>query len=552
MYSDALLSSHEAEIARLEALKEQRGPILQMIERYRSLVKDREDLSASSQDASRLMLRGQKGERRDPTRLLREEKMRKRIAKELPKIEADLRKSLDDWEDEYGRPFCVLGERYLDELAACARAAPPPRAKTPSVAPPSHKSSKSVPSAYSSQLGSSFRGQAPPPMTARSGAKTPTGTSMGTVRRNPLACSTSSTMGGSRTPSKIPARMPLGNMPHGNNSPERGAPAALARAHTYGPGRKLAEPAMAPPPKMRNLVSRFAPPAAPTPGNGHDNGVNGNYQYYEHNGSRSESAASSQESVRNIPPEDIYGGEDQQQAHHNAYRHLQSSTSSTARSQGGAGPYSSATLPRGGGGGLDHSSHHQPHHQHHQQPHHPSSHNHQEVYLPPRSENRQISTTSSTSNAVSGSENWETYDDASDPEPEVDASDAYYTKLRAAARVRRFTPEPTTTRTTTAATATATTAAATSMMHGQLAMNTSSTNTHHTNYNSNGTGIGSGIGSGSGGSSGGSSAMQPAKKIKGIRSPNPHASTKTMIQGEGGRMIVVSGSDAGWTDEDHF
>ena len=119
---------------------------------------------------------------------------------------------------------------------------------------------------------------------------------------------------------------------------------------------------------------------------------------------------------------------------------------------------------------------------------------------------------------MSGSENWETYDDASDPEPEVDASDAYYAKLRAA-RVRRFTPEPTT--------------ATTTMVHGQSSMNTSTaTNIHY---------------HGSGGG-----AMQPAKKIKGIRSPNPHASTKTMVQGEGGRMIVVSGSDAGWTDEDHF
>jgi protein regulator of cytokinesis 1 len=33
------------------------------------------------------MARGNKGERRDPGKLLREEKMRKRIAKELPKIE---------------------------------------------------------------------------------------------------------------------------------------------------------------------------------------------------------------------------------------------------------------------------------------------------------------------------------------------------------------------------------------------------------------------------------------------------------------------------------
>lgn len=85
--SDALLSAHEAEITRLEALKEQRLPILQKIDRYRELIKERNDLQQSSQDASRLMARGQKGEKRDPGKLLREEKMRKRIAKELPKVE---------------------------------------------------------------------------------------------------------------------------------------------------------------------------------------------------------------------------------------------------------------------------------------------------------------------------------------------------------------------------------------------------------------------------------------------------------------------------------
>jgi protein regulator of cytokinesis 1 len=86
--SDALLSAHEAEIARLEALKEQRLPILQKIDRHRELIKERNELAQSSQDASRLMARGQKGEKRDPGKLLREEKMRKRIAKDLPKVEA--------------------------------------------------------------------------------------------------------------------------------------------------------------------------------------------------------------------------------------------------------------------------------------------------------------------------------------------------------------------------------------------------------------------------------------------------------------------------------
>jgi len=210
VYSDALLEAHEQEIGRLEALKEQRAPTLALIEQHRSLVKDRNDLQASSQDASRLMMRGQKGEKRDPTRLLREEKMRKRIAKDLPKIAVQLRKVLGKWEDEYGRPFLVHGERYLDELEASeAKPAPGPRSKTPAGPPPS--ATKNLKVAAPSRANSVIK--APPP---RAGTKTTAAGATGTIRRNPLAASLSA-----HSPSKIPSRAPLSNLNHGNNSPER-------------------------------------------------------------------------------------------------------------------------------------------------------------------------------------------------------------------------------------------------------------------------------------------------------------------------------------------
>ncbi|KAF2838065.1 hypothetical protein M501DRAFT_1017098 [Patellaria atrata CBS 101060] len=358
VYSDALLSAHESEIARLEALKEQRAPTLELIDRHRSLVKERDDLSASSQDASRLMLRGQKGEKRDPGKLLREEKMRKRIAKELPKVEADLKKTLERWENEYGRPFLVHGERYLDELLAASSRAPPPRAKTPSGHPP--PAPKSVPkSAPMSQRGGTVRG--PPPTRA----KTPTANSsmlnMSTTR-NPLASSVStSTL---KSPSKIPSRVPLSNMPHGNNSPERrvNASSSVNNSNMYETMRKMGPP-RAPPPKMKDL---FAPPEPVR------------HNSYERDVERSASI------VRHIDPEDVYDDR------------VQRSGSYVQRSQ------------------------------------------YPPQYQPQVPSTRQISATSSITNTVSGSENWETYDDASDPEP--DATDAYYDKLRQA-RGKRFTPD---------------------------------------------------------------------------------------------------------------
>lgn len=377
VHSDALLSAHEGEIARLEALKHQRWPILQTIEKYRSLIKDRNDLAASSQDASRLMAKGSKGEKRDPTRLLREEKIRKRITKELPKVEAELRKTLERWEDDYGRPFLVYGQRYLDELAAAHQSSLPPRSKTPSVlgAPP--KSTK--PAVASSSYGSSAKG-APP---SHSNSKPPGGMST----RNVLANSMSRP--GGTSPSKIPARVPLSNMRHGNNSPERRlGPVAIPKSTTTS---SMGPPARAPPPKMRDLAPSTTPSG-----------------YYDRDDFRCASVASSFENaiVRQIIPEDVYHdrkpspyvcssiGLSRQDAPH-GHRDIQASAS--------------------------YVSHHR------QQEHHV-----------PHPETRQISTTSASASAISGSENWETYDDAS--ELEMDACDAMYAKVKAPS-AKRYTPE---------------------------------------------------------------------------------------------------------------
>lgn len=431
VYSDALLSAHEAEIARLEALKEQRAPTLHLIDRHRSLIKDREDLAASSQDASRLLAKSNKGEKRDPTRLLREEKMRKRIAKDLPKVEVELKKTLEKWEDEYGRPFQVHGVRYLDELAAAVAKPLPPRSKTPSGQAPTMKAIKPAPSTANSRAGSVMRGLPP----SRSGAKTPTGT----LRRNPLASSTSTA--GGRTPSKIPARVPLGHMQHGNNSPERRGP--REPAYDSSTIRKMGPPARAPPPKMRDL---FLPPTA-TPTSD-----------YEPENMRCTSSASStgSGSVRQITPEDAFDDRERMsymtssvaQSEQNTpqnYRDVQASVRYDARSQ--------------------------------QQDRHPSA-----------VENRQISTASTLTTIASGSENWETFDDAS--EPEVDVSDAYYAKLRAAKTGKRFTPD------------------------------------------------------------GGYTPPRggPGKKFKGVHSPGGRS--QVMIKDETGRL--VSASEAGWTDDDAF
>ncbi|KAI5368131.1 Putative microtubule-associated protein, MAP65/Ase1/PRC1 [Septoria linicola] len=401
VYSDALLSAHEQEIARLEALREQRAPILAAVDRHRSLIKDREDLEKSSQDASRLMSKGAKGEKRDPGKLLREEKQRKRITKELPKVEADLRKTLEDWEDEYGRPFCVHGQRYLDELDEAQSKAPPPRSKTPNALSGTRDAPKSAgrdarPNLAQSKSAGTLRGGNP------TRSKTPTAHSS----RNPLAASTTghSALGASMlgasmsgygsvrgSPSKIPgasgSRLPMGNLPNGSNSPERrGKPTASQELDLNRTLRGNMGPPRAPPPKMKDI---FVPPT-PTPmGSNKENGLD-----LERPGSV----------LRHLESDDPY---DDRRYHNNQYSSMHSSSSHGSRnghmhSRSVESFASSVSRPM----------------------------SRQEYPVAPAF-SRQTSNTSSimSGSQVSGSENWETYDSNSEND-EADATEAYYAKAK--------------------------------------------------------------------------------------------------------------------------
>jgi protein regulator of cytokinesis 1 len=390
-----------------------------MIDKHRSLIKDRDDLNSSSQDASRLMLRGQKGEKRDPTRLLREEKMRKRIAKELPKVEAQLKKTLEAWEDEYGRPFLVHGERYLDDIAATTKTAPP-RSKTPSGPATANTTTTKVPlKSESTSKSGTLRG-APP-----SRAKTPTsfGTGpRGTGGRTPnfSASCAPDTARSNKSPSRIPARAPLSNLQHGNNSPERKhAPTSGKLDNSLSQAVRMGPPRL-PPPKMKDL---FAQSMMATPST-RDHGL--------------EDFDRSNSIVRNMPPEDVYddrsGANSQMSQRSNMSRSMHPSHGNNYASS----HHSS----------LSSDPHNNSHHHYTNQ----QSHSLQSQYSypmapPSRPESRQISNTSLTSSSsvpsqISGSENWETYDDASEAEPETDATETYYAKVRAAQALgKRTTPE---------------------------------------------------------------------------------------------------------------
>ncbi|CCM01779.1 uncharacterized protein FIBRA_03846 [Fibroporia radiculosa] len=148
-HTEELLSIHEEEIRRLKEERRLKVPLLASIKKYFDICQDEKELAAAASDQNRLLGRGP----RDPGRLLREEKMRKRVTKEKPKLEQDLLVSIPAWETETGRVFLVHGESIMQVLmerfsvhdkensnkrSKTPRAGSvPPRSKTPSN-PPLH------------------------------------------------------------------------------------------------------------------------------------------------------------------------------------------------------------------------------------------------------------------------------------------------------------------------------------------------------------------------------------------------------------------------------
>ncbi|KAF9527211.1 microtubule associated protein [Crepidotus variabilis] len=111
-FTEELLTIHEDEIKRLKQEKRVKAPLLAAIKKYLDVCDEQKELSAAASDQSRLTGRGP----RDPGRLLREEKMRKRVQKEKPRLEQELLTSIPAWEDDAGRQFLVHGEPFLQML----------------------------------------------------------------------------------------------------------------------------------------------------------------------------------------------------------------------------------------------------------------------------------------------------------------------------------------------------------------------------------------------------------------------------------------------------
>ncbi|KAJ3486631.1 hypothetical protein NLI96_g4098 [Meripilus lineatus] len=132
-HTEELLDLHEAEVERLKEERKLKGPLLTSVKKYFDICQDEKELAAAAADQTRLLGRGHRG---DPGRLLREEKMRKRVTREKPRVsikknplfvqlvtheaspqlERDLLISVPKWEAETGHTFLVNGESVYQIL----------------------------------------------------------------------------------------------------------------------------------------------------------------------------------------------------------------------------------------------------------------------------------------------------------------------------------------------------------------------------------------------------------------------------------------------------
>lgn len=112
-FTDELLQQHDDEIAVLQARLDQMRPMLRMIEKREEVIAERTKYEELQKDPDRLKQRGGALTKQ----LMMEEKMSKRIKKDLPRYNDALMKKLKEWEKECGEAFMFKGEKYADIMS---------------------------------------------------------------------------------------------------------------------------------------------------------------------------------------------------------------------------------------------------------------------------------------------------------------------------------------------------------------------------------------------------------------------------------------------------
>nr|XP_003223399.1 PREDICTED: protein regulator of cytokinesis 1 isoform X1 [Anolis carolinensis] len=108
-YSEELLSLHDEELVKIRAVYEKNKSLYESVQKWEAILERFVELEKKSADPSRLLNRGGS--------LLRDEKERSKIQKQLLKLEEELKRNIENWEKENGSSFLVNNQRFLDTMA---------------------------------------------------------------------------------------------------------------------------------------------------------------------------------------------------------------------------------------------------------------------------------------------------------------------------------------------------------------------------------------------------------------------------------------------------
>ena len=111
-FDDELLEKHDDYIRVLQERLEKMKPIIRIIERREIILRERLEYEELQKDSDRLKQRGAAMAKQ----LMEEEKMAKRIKKDLPRLSKLLEQKLDEWLHETGEEFQYGGEIYSEVM----------------------------------------------------------------------------------------------------------------------------------------------------------------------------------------------------------------------------------------------------------------------------------------------------------------------------------------------------------------------------------------------------------------------------------------------------
>ena len=111
-FDDDLLEKHEDYIRVLKTRLENMKPIMRIIERREDILRERIEYEELQKDSDRLKQRGSAMAKQ----LMEEEKMARRIKRDLPRLTKVLEEKLIEWKEENSEDFLYRGEVYADVM----------------------------------------------------------------------------------------------------------------------------------------------------------------------------------------------------------------------------------------------------------------------------------------------------------------------------------------------------------------------------------------------------------------------------------------------------